>query len=73
MREALRDQPEAILEQPPGLVTVRIDPTTGTLAPSHSKNAIYESFRAGQQPKRGNNIQTPMQFDSSGGEEGQLF
>lgn len=73
MREALRDQPEAVLEQPPGLITVRIDPSTGMLAGANNKNAIYESFREGQQPKRSKSISSPMQFSNDSGEVEQLF
>ena len=42
---------------------VRIDPKTGTLAGANNKNAIYESFREGQQPERQKTVQTPMHFD----------
>jgi len=73
MREALTGKPESIMEQPPGLITVRIDPKTGTLASSNNKNAIYESFREGQQPKRTKTIQTPMQFGNRQDEVEQLF
>lgn len=73
MREALTGKPESILEQPPGLITVRIDPKTGSLASSNNKNAIYESFREGQQPKRTKTIQTPMQFGNRQDEVEQLF
>ena len=50
MRQALDDSPEAILPQPPGLVTVRIDPNTGLLAGANDPNAIFETFRANQVP-----------------------
>ncbi|MGR8949609.1 MAG: penicillin-binding protein 1A [Gammaproteobacteria bacterium] len=73
MREALKDSPEFIPEKPPGLITVKIDPTTGKLASANNKNAIYESFREGQQPERSKTINTPMPFDSRREEAEQLF
>jgi len=50
MREALKDVPEQALRQPPGLVTVRIDPESGLLAGSNIPNAIFEVFRADTVP-----------------------
>ncbi len=55
MREALRDRPESVLEQPPGLVTVRIDPETGALAASGDPNAIFETLPADALPSRVDN------------------
>ncbi len=52
MASALKGVPEQPLNQPPGLVTVRIDPKTGLLAGSDSKDAIFETFRADHVPKR---------------------
>ncbi|MGH8658988.1 MAG: penicillin-binding protein 1A, partial [Gammaproteobacteria bacterium] len=51
MRVALKDRPEAVLPQPSGLVTVRIDPATGLLA-EYGKPAIFETFRDGEEPAR---------------------
>ena len=45
MREALRGLPEHNLEQPPGMVTVRIDPETGLLAGPSTVGPIFETFR----------------------------
>jgi len=42
---ALNDMPEQTLPQPPGLVTVRIDPETGLLAANNQSNSIFETFR----------------------------
>ena len=53
MRVALDGMPESVLERPPGLITVRIDPATGLLAGANHPHAIFESFRAGQVPPRG--------------------
>ena len=52
MRVALADVPESELEQPAGVVTVRIDPDTGLLAGANNPNAIFESFRAADMPGR---------------------
>jgi penicillin-binding protein 1A len=53
MREGLKDLPILPLEQPPGLVTVRIDPETGLLAGANNPKAIFETFRAEQVPEAG--------------------
>ncbi|MGD8407620.1 MAG: penicillin-binding protein 1A [Thiohalophilus sp.] len=52
MREALQGQPEARLEQPPGIVSVLIDPETGDLAATGSPNAIFEYFLEDQIPEK---------------------
>jgi len=52
MRTALKDRPETPLEQPEGLITVRIDPKTGLLAAPKQKNAIFETFRTEYAPQR---------------------
>lgn len=51
MRVALEGVPETYLEQPAGLVTVRIDPVTGLRASAADPNAIFETFRRDQVPK----------------------
>ena len=50
MRDALRGVEETPLDQPPGLVSVRIDPKTGKLANASTKDAIFEFFLADQVP-----------------------
>lgn len=45
MAEALKDTPEAHMQRPQGIVTVRIDPETGELAQASQTNAIFELFR----------------------------
>jgi penicillin-binding protein 1A len=45
MRTALEGVPESVLEQPDGLVTVRIDPRTGNIAEPGNPNAVFEVFR----------------------------
>ncbi len=62
MRVALDGVPEQIGEPPEGLVSVRIDPTTGRFAGADNPDAIFELFRA-------ENV--PQQQDQEGGESGQ--
>lgn len=50
MRHALKDKPDVEPEMPPGMVTERIDPRTGTLANSATEGAIFEVFRAENAP-----------------------
>lgn len=51
MEQALRGKPENIQPQPPGLVTVRIDPATGLLARSEQNDTIFEIFTEETAPK----------------------
>ncbi|MCG6965870.1 MAG: penicillin-binding protein 1A [Chromatiaceae bacterium] len=50
MREALKGVPDVEPEMPEGIVTVRIDPRTGTLATASTQGAIFEVFRAESAP-----------------------
>ncbi len=52
MAEVLAGVPEEPLEQPPGLVTVRIDPKNGLLARADQPDAVFETFRADNVPRR---------------------
>jgi len=52
MGAALKGLPPQRMEEPPGLVTVKIDPATGLLARAGQSNAIFETFRAADVPKR---------------------
>lgn len=52
MAEALKEEPERILEEPDGLVSVRIDPETGKAATTANSKAIFETFRAEYAPER---------------------
>ena len=45
MKIALQGRPEVVQQQPEGIVTVNIDPTTGLRAKPGQKNAIFEIFR----------------------------
>lgn len=52
MKVALEGMPEAPLQPPVGMVTVRIDPATGLLARPEANDAIYETFREEYVPKQ---------------------
>ncbi|ROS01958.1 penicillin-binding protein 1A [Sinobacterium caligoides] len=52
METALEDSPARMRQQPPGLISVRIDPETGELAYPQQSNAIFETFRAENVPAR---------------------
>jgi penicillin-binding protein 1A len=52
MREALKDVPEAVLPQPSGLVTVRIDPKTGLRLPSGQGGGMFEVFSPDHVPEQ---------------------
>ena len=52
MKEALRDQPINFFPPPPpGVVLLRINPETGTLAGPEDTNVIVEAFKADNLPK----------------------
>jgi penicillin-binding protein 1A len=51
MKTALRGLPVKPLVQPPGLVTVRIDPESGLLAGADLPDAIFETFRVENVPE----------------------
>ena len=53
MREALKDRPESNPPQPPGVLSMKIDPATGALAASGQREAIFEYFLAEHAPKSG--------------------
>ena len=76
MKAALANQPEATMSEPPGIVTARIDPHNGELAPPGEKNAIFEVFQQGDMPKQmaQNNAASNTATTSSGTDLGnQLF
>jgi len=66
MGKVLEGVPEQRLEQPPGLVTVRIDPQTGLLADSDQSDAIFETFREDQVPSS-ISLGVPSPGESGGG------
>jgi penicillin-binding protein 1A len=45
MKSALDGKPNHLLDQPEGMVTLRIDPETGLRASSNTPGAIFEIFR----------------------------
>jgi len=51
MRVALQGQPEAPLERPEGIVTVRISRETGELAGLYDRETMFEIFIAGTEPQ----------------------
>lgn len=53
MREALRGRPEAIMKQPEGMVSARIDAATGEFTAADNPNAIFELFRVEDVPTSG--------------------
>lgn len=52
MENALKGKPNHSPIQPPGMVTVRIDPETGLLARAGQTDSIYEIFIEGQAPTK---------------------
>ncbi len=70
MREALRNSPETILEQPEGLVTVRIDPDTGRLASAGDDDAIFETFYSERAPESLTEAATSTSGSGTGQTEG---
>jgi penicillin-binding protein 1A len=50
MREALKDMPERVFPQPPGIVTARINPATGLLAADNDPDGVPEFFMNGFVP-----------------------
>ncbi len=52
MREALAGRPESWLEQPPGILEVRIDEDTGRAVSGARPNTMFEKFRSGHVPER---------------------
>jgi penicillin-binding protein 1A len=53
MREALRGRPAATMKQPEGMVSARIDSTTGQFTSADNPNAIFEIFRVENVPQSG--------------------
>jgi penicillin-binding protein 1A len=52
MRDALADSPDGTIARPSGIITVRIVPETGLVAPASYTGAIFELFREGHIPDR---------------------
>ncbi|HSJ48097.1 MAG TPA: peptidase, partial [Gammaproteobacteria bacterium] len=52
MEAALRGVPSALQPPPEGLVTVRIDPSTGLLPAPGQTNTLFETFRLDEVPRQ---------------------
>ena len=50
MKIALHKAPDGTIPRPSGIVTVRISPESGLLAPAGYSGAIFEIFRDGHVP-----------------------
>ena len=59
MKLALNGRPEIELPQPPGIVTVKIDPETGLLAKPGQQGTIFEYFREENAPKESSQDKQP--------------
>ena len=75
MRQALKDSPETRLQQPAGIISVRIDPETGLLAGADTPNAMFEVFREKFAPKKiaSSNQSSGSVGEGSGGDIPELF
>lgn len=79
MQVALKDEPFAPIEQPDGLVSVRIDLASGLLSRDNDYTSRFEYFIKGTAPTRYSEMTTPSPFDLSSGdnstttEEEELF
>ncbi len=65
MQKALEGQPENLLEQPDGLVTIRIDAATGKRADLETRKSLFEIFRIENAPEEVNVVQSTT-TDSTG-------
>jgi len=54
MRASLKGKPESKLEQPPGLLSIRIDAKTGLPSTINSKTTLFEFFRESHAPRTDN-------------------
>jgi penicillin-binding protein 1A len=50
MREALANTSKAVIQRPSGIITARIIPESGLIAPSGYDGAVFEIFREGHVP-----------------------
>ena len=69
MKKALSGKSENELSQPPGIVTIRINKTTGLPTDSNDSSALFESFRSEYAPKTDENEEAqnkPGELDDSG-------
>jgi penicillin-binding protein 1A len=59
MGSALTGTEESTMERPPGLVTVKINPSTGLLASASDPSAVFETFLEGNLPKADRQFGSP--------------
>lgn len=69
MEAVLKDKPEHSMEPPPGIVSVKIDPSTGLLAGENSPGAVSEFFTEETLPTQTSASSLGM-FDDANGEGG---
>jgi len=65
MEAVLKDKPENAILPPPGIVSVKIDPSTGFLARDNQPNAIPEFFSEANMPKQTTSSWVGEEGDSS--------
>ena len=77
MGEALAGTPMALMPRPPGIITVRIVPESGLVAPAGYNGAIFELFRDGNVPtlqtEDSSSEFTAGPIDDFGGEDENIF
>jgi penicillin-binding protein 1A len=66
MKEALDGVPEQQPQQPPGMVSIRIDSETGKLASADNPHAIFETFREQNVPKEESPSDSSYQYAEDG-------
>jgi penicillin-binding protein 1A len=70
MGVALKGREETFLEQPDGLITVRIDPDSGRLARSNDAKAVFETFYSERAPAALAEAGTPKVGTGTGDTQG---
>ena len=73
MKVALDGKPETSLPQPDGIITMKINPTTGLPANPDEKDAIFEVFRVENAPKASPQDTAPRQGEDSSFNPGDIF
>jgi len=64
MKDALAQTADAVIPRPSGIITARIIPESGLIAPSGYRGAIFEIFRDGHVPAmQANGSGAPMGAD----------
>lgn len=66
MAEALEGVPEKWIDEPAGIVSVRINPKTGLVASSCNRDAVFEKFHYGHVPAREPECSYPADRPSEG-------